>query len=78
MSSFAMLRRFLVITFRRSILMLLLICLGCVAQSTPPDLVRKIERQGYNVWHSRPALSKWDKLRLVGGVYFGNLKAAIW
>lgn len=40
-----MLRRFLVITFRRSILVLLLICLGCVAQSTPPDLARKIERQ---------------------------------
>jgi protein-disulfide isomerase len=40
-----MLRRLLVITFRRSILVLLLICLGCVAQSTPPDLARKIERQ---------------------------------
>lgn len=32
-------------TFRRSILMLLLICLGCVAQSTPPELARNIERQ---------------------------------
>jgi protein-disulfide isomerase len=31
--------------FRRSLLMLLLVCLGCVAQSTPPDLARKIERQ---------------------------------
>jgi protein-disulfide isomerase len=40
-----MLRRFLVNTIRRSILMLLLVCLGCVAQSTPPDLARKIERQ---------------------------------
>ena len=40
-----MLRRFLVTLFRRSLLMLLLVCLGCVAQSTPPDLVRKIERQ---------------------------------
>jgi protein-disulfide isomerase len=40
-----MLRRFLVIIIRRSILMLLLVCLGCVAQSTPPDLARKIERQ---------------------------------
>jgi protein-disulfide isomerase len=40
-----MLRRFLLITFRRSILILLLICLGCVAQSTPPDVARKIERQ---------------------------------
>jgi protein-disulfide isomerase len=49
-----MLRRFLVITFRRSILMLLLICLGCVAQSTPPDLVRKIERQ-VRAYYSIPA-----------------------
>ncbi|HEV2397820.1 MAG TPA: thioredoxin domain-containing protein [Candidatus Sulfotelmatobacter sp.] len=30
---------------RRSLLILLLICLGCVAQSTPPDLARKIEHQ---------------------------------
>ena len=30
--------------FRRSLLVLLLICLGCVAQSTPPELARKIER----------------------------------
>ena len=29
---------------RRSFLFLLLICLGCVAQSAPPDLARKIER----------------------------------
>ena len=40
-----MLRRFLLTTIRRSILMLLLICLGCVAQSAPPELARKIERQ---------------------------------
>jgi len=40
-----MLRRFLVITIRRSVLILLLICLGCVAQSAPPDVARKIERQ---------------------------------
>ncbi len=33
------------ILIRRSLLVLLLICLGCVAQSTPPDLARKIERQ---------------------------------
>ena len=31
--------------FRRSLFILLLICLGCVAQSTPPDLARKIEHQ---------------------------------
>ena len=30
---------------RRSLFILLLICLGCVAQSTPPDVARKIEHQ---------------------------------
>jgi len=40
-----MLRRFLVSTIRRSFLFLLLICLGCVGQSMPPDLARKVERQ---------------------------------
>jgi protein-disulfide isomerase len=30
---------------RRSMFILLLICLGCVAQSTPPDVARKIEHQ---------------------------------
>ena len=30
---------------RRSLFVLLLICLGCVAQSAPPDLARKIEHQ---------------------------------
>jgi protein-disulfide isomerase len=31
--------------FRRSIVVFLLICLGCSAQSTSPDLARKVERQ---------------------------------
>jgi protein-disulfide isomerase len=31
--------------FRRSILILILVCLGCSAQSVPSDLVQKIERQ---------------------------------
>ena len=30
---------------RRSLFILLLICLGCVAQSAPPDVARKIEHQ---------------------------------
>lgn len=30
---------------RRSLLLLLLVCLGCVAQSAPPDVARKIEHQ---------------------------------
>lgn len=38
-------RRLLLTLFRRSLLTLLLICLGCVAQSAPPDLARKIEHQ---------------------------------
>jgi protein-disulfide isomerase len=40
-----MLRRFLVILIRRLFFVLILICLGCVAQSAPPELARKIERQ---------------------------------
>ena len=40
------------ILIRRSLLLLLLVCLGCVAQSAPPDLARKIEHQvraAYNI-----------------------------
>jgi squalene synthase HpnC len=40
-------------------------------------ILRKIQQQGYNVWQSRPALSKWEKMALVGGVLVGKLKAAI-
>jgi len=38
-------RRFLVTLIRRSFVLLLLVCLGCVAQSASPDLSKKIERQ---------------------------------
>jgi len=34
-----------VILMRRSLFILLLVCLGCVAQSAPPDVSRKIEHQ---------------------------------
>jgi protein-disulfide isomerase len=42
-----MYRRFLVTLLRRSILVLVLVCLGCSAQlaPAPPDLTQKIERQ---------------------------------
>jgi protein-disulfide isomerase len=40
-----MLRRFLVTLIRRLLLILLLVCLGCVAQYAPPDVARKIEHQ---------------------------------
>jgi protein-disulfide isomerase len=39
-----MLRRFLVSILRRSFVLLLLVCLGCVAQSAPPDVARTVER----------------------------------
>ena len=38
-------------------------------------ILRKVEAWGYNVWQQRPALSQWDKLSLVGGVFLGRLKA---
>jgi len=40
-----MLRRFFLLVIRRLFLVLFIICLGCVAQSIPPDIARKIERQ---------------------------------
>jgi protein-disulfide isomerase len=40
-----MYRRFLVTLLRRSLLALLLICLGCSAQSAPTDVARRVERQ---------------------------------
>ena len=49
-----MLRRFLVTLIRRSFLILLLICLGCSAQSTPPDVARKIERQMRSFYNLPP------------------------
>jgi len=38
-------RRFLVNLIRRSFFLLLVVCLGCVAQSGSPELTQKIERQ---------------------------------
>jgi protein-disulfide isomerase len=49
-----MLRRLLVIAIRRSCVLLLLICLGCVAQSAPPDIARKVEHQ-VRSYYSLPA-----------------------
>jgi protein-disulfide isomerase len=40
-----MFRRFFVTLFRRSCILLLIICLGCAAQSVNADLAQKIERQ---------------------------------
>jgi protein-disulfide isomerase len=52
-----MYRRFLVAFFRRAFATFLLICLGCSAQSTSPELSRKIERQ-VRSFYSIPARVK--------------------
>ena len=52
-----MLRRFLLNTIRRSILILPLICLGCVAQSAPPDVARKVERQVRSFYSLPPGVN---------------------
>lgn len=49
-----MLRRFLLTTIRRALVLLLLICLGCIAQSAPPDLALKIEHQ-VRAYYNLPA-----------------------
>jgi protein-disulfide isomerase len=40
-----MFRRFFVTLFRRSFILLLVVCLGCAAQTVSPELAQKIERQ---------------------------------
>lgn len=49
-----MFRRFFVTLIRRFFLVLLVICMGCVAQSASPDLAKKIERQ-VRAFYSIPA-----------------------
>jgi protein-disulfide isomerase len=51
-----MLRRFLVNLIRRSFFLLLVVCLGCVAQSASPDLTRKIERQVRSYYKMPPEI----------------------
>lgn len=33
-------------------------------------VLKKIERENYNVWQRRPTLSKWDKGKLLGSAYW--------
>lgn len=40
-----MFRRFLVALLRRSLVVLILICLGCSAQSVPPDVAKRVDKQ---------------------------------
>jgi protein-disulfide isomerase len=51
-----MFRWFLVILLRRSFLLLLIVCLGCVAQSVSPELAQKIERQVRSYYKVPPEL----------------------
>jgi protein-disulfide isomerase len=46
-----------VTVFRRSILLLLLICLGCAAQSAPPDVSTRVERK-IRAYYNLPAQVK--------------------
>jgi squalene synthase HpnC len=41
-------------------------------------ILRKIERQHYNVWDRRPVLGKWEKLLLVGKVFCRRLPGLVW
>jgi protein-disulfide isomerase len=50
------LRRLLVTLIRRSFILLLVVCLGCVAQSASPDLTRKIERQVRSYYKMPPEI----------------------
>jgi protein-disulfide isomerase len=52
-----MFRRFLLTLLRRSILVFLMVCLGCSAQSAPSDVLQKIERQ-VRAYYTLPASVK--------------------
>jgi protein-disulfide isomerase len=49
-----MYRRFLVTFLRRATLVFLLICLGCAAQSAPPEVARRIEQQVRSFYNIPP------------------------
>jgi squalene synthase HpnC len=38
----------------------------------------KIERLGYNVWHRRPTLAKWEKAALMAGAVWRHWRARVW
>jgi len=41
-------------------------------------ILGKIEEIGYDVWRIRPVLRKWEKLKLVGGVWWRNWTRRFW
>jgi phytoene/squalene synthetase len=40
-------------------------------------ILRKIERQGYNVLEGRPALASWEKLGLISRVLWKKVKTSL-
>jgi hypothetical protein len=40
-------------------------------------VLRKIERQGYNVWDARPALARWEKAALLAGALVRRAHAVL-
>jgi squalene synthase HpnC len=38
----------------------------------------RIERQGYNVWHRRPRLARWEKAALVAGAAWRHWRGRVW
>ena len=40
-------------------------------------ILGKIERVGYDVWRTRPALAKWEKAGLLAGALLRRLQAAV-
>ena len=40
-------------------------------------ILRKIEKCGYNVWHARPALAKWEKAALLAGSAWRRLRGVL-
>lgn len=41
-------------------------------------ILAKVEALEYDVWRARPALAKWEKAKLMGGVAWRHWRRAIW
>jgi squalene synthase HpnC len=41
-------------------------------------ILGRIEAQGYNVWHARPEVPKWEKAALLARAAWGRLLRAVW
>jgi squalene synthase HpnC len=41
-------------------------------------ILGRIEAQGYNVWHARPEVPKWEKAALLARAAWGQMRRTIW